>query len=289
MINTLFAFLGGKARQAAWIASHIHQTPHNAYVETCCGSAAVFFAKRPSKIEILNDKERKWPLVFKAIRNHFEDFAGFCSLMDYSKETFDESYYHLRGNPDNLPEWQLGCWAFFQVTASYSGYADAHSFAWRLKGVNPARAWAEKVAVLEPYYKRLRSATCTNFDCLDLIGRCDKPKVLMYVDPPYCGAEFRYKAAKDFSHEALAEVLHAVKHAYIILSHYDIEPYTSYYKEWRQELRPSTQSCKGSTKHSPEEKKAVTEALWFNYDVDVYPYSENGDHDVGLQLGPSGR
>src|SRR5262245_10418725 len=84
-LKTLFPYLGGKARQARWIASHIDSTPHKGYVEPCCGSAAVFFAKKPSKIEILNDKDPRWPLVFQAIRNNLEEVVEFCSMIEYSK------------------------------------------------------------------------------------------------------------------------------------------------------------------------------------------------------------
>jgi hypothetical protein len=117
VLKTLFPYLGGKARQARWIASHIDSTPYTAYVETCCGSAAVFFAKKPCKIEILNDKDPRFQLLFKAIRNNLDEVVDYCSRIEYSKSAFDESYYHLRGNPDRLPEWKLGCWALFQVVA----------------------------------------------------------------------------------------------------------------------------------------------------------------------------
>src|SRR5262249_49274471 len=68
-----------------------------------------------SRIEILNDKDPRYPRIFRAIRNNLEEVMEYCSLIEYSKSAFVESYYHLRGNPDGLAEWQLGCWALFQV------------------------------------------------------------------------------------------------------------------------------------------------------------------------------
>jgi DNA adenine methylase len=270
-LPTLFAHVGGKARQATWIASYIDQIPHKAYIEPCCGSAAVFFAKKPSKIEILNDKEQRYPLLFRAIRNNLDKVIDYCSRIEYSKTAFDESYYHLRGNPDNLPEWQLGCWALFQGSASFSGYADGHSFAWRLKGQTPAIAWQSKLSKLGPYCARLQTATMTIYDCIKFIKKFDKPGVLFYVDPPYFGAEFRYKVAKGFSHEKLRETLHEVRHAKIILSHYDSEPYCTLYRDWRKDTRASSQSCKGNSEHSVEMNKPVVEALWFNYSLENAP------------------
>jgi DNA adenine methylase len=236
-----------------------------AYLEACCGSAAVFFAKQPVKIEVLNDKDRRYPLLFKSIRDHFEEVVEYCSKIEYSKSAFDESYEHLRRNPNDLPEWKLGCWALYQVTASFSGYPDGHSFAWRVKGANPALAWVKKIEGLAPYHRRLQSATFTQYDCIPLIRKCDKKGVLLYVDPPYIKAEFRYRAAKGFDHQVLAATLHQMKRAKVVLSHYDVEPYSSLYGDWRKDTRESTQSCKGGSEHSPLEDKPVTEALWFNY------------------------
>ena len=188
-MQTLFPYLGGKARQALWISDHINMTTHKAYIEACCGSAAVFFAKKPSKIEILNDLDPRFFLLFRALRDNLDEVVEFCSRIEYSKSAFDESYRHLRGNPAGLPDWKLGAWALFQVGASFSGYPDGHSFAWRLKGANPARAWVDKVAKLWAYAERLRYAGFSNYNVFDLLAKCDKPGVLLYVDPPYVGAE----------------------------------------------------------------------------------------------------
>jgi len=264
-VQTLFPYLGGKARQARWISDHINMTAHKAYIEACCGSAAVFFAKKPSKIEILNDLDHRFSLLFRALRDNLDEVVEFCSLIEYSKSAFDESYRHLRGKPDGLPDWKLGAWTLFQVVASFSGYPDGHSFAWRLKGASPARAWVDKVAKLWAYAERLRYAEFFNYNVFDLLAKCDKPGVLLYVDPPYVGAERRYKVAKGFDHQALSDALHGMRQAKVIISHYDSEPYCSFFSDWRVDRKASTQSCKGATVHSPNGSKPVTEAIWFNW------------------------
>ena len=247
------------------ISSHINITKHRAYVEACCGSAAVFFANEPSEIEILNDVDQRFSLLFRALRDNLDEVVEFCSRIEYSKAAFDESYRHLRDNLNNLPDWKLGAWALYQVVASFSGWPDGHSFAWRLKGASPARAWVNKVANLGAYAQRLRHAAFFNYNVFDLMKKCDKPEVLVYVDPPYVGAEHRYKVAKGFDHEALAKTLHGLQHAKVILSHYRCEPYLTFYGDWRSDCMASTQSCKGASIHSPTEDKSVVESLWFNW------------------------
>ncbi len=261
---SLAPYLGGKARQQKWIASYIDDIPHKCYVEPFCGSAAVLWAKQKSKIEVLNDKDKRFPLVFKALRDHPRKAINYLNKIEYSKAAFDESYDILRSDDPQLEDWKLGCWALFQVFASYSGYADAHSFAWRVKGQNPAVAWENKIVSLNWFIKRLREATILNRDAIDLIKSVDKPNVLLYCDPPYAGAEYRYKIAKGFSHELLAETLKNLKHAKVILSHYYAEPYISLYDGWRVEKKKSVQSCSGTTKHSPDEQPKVVEALFIS-------------------------
>ena len=59
-----FHILVAKPGKPGGSLDHINKTEHKAYVEACCGSAAVFFAKKPSKIEILNDLDQRFSLLF---------------------------------------------------------------------------------------------------------------------------------------------------------------------------------------------------------------------------------
>ena len=56
----LFAYIGGKARQAKWISNYIDKIPHHCYLEPFCGAASVFFTKQKVKVEALNDTSRRF-------------------------------------------------------------------------------------------------------------------------------------------------------------------------------------------------------------------------------------
>ena len=261
-MKPIVPYLGGKARQQKWISTVIDAIPHVAYIEPFCGAASIFFAKQKVKLEILNDKDKRFPLIFKALRDNPDKVVRFIKRIEYSKSAFDESYDILRATDAGLPEWKLGCWALFQIFASFSGGPDLHSFAWRLKGQNPATQWKEKADSLRPFINRLRDTTILNMDGIKLIRKADKPGVLLYVDPPYIGAEHRYKVARGFTHEDLADALNTLKHAKVVLSHYFVEPYISLYEGWTVHKQKSVQSCAGSTVHSPDKHPEVMEALF---------------------------
>ena len=56
------------------------------------------------------------------------------------------------------------------------------------------------------------------------------------------------------------DALHGMQQAKVIISHYDSEPYCSFYADWRVDRKASTQSCKGATIHSPTGAKPVVES-----------------------------
>lgn len=65
-MRAAFSYLGGKSRLAPWIASLL--PAHRTYVEPFAGSAAVLFAKAPSKTEILNDLDGNVVTYFRVLR-----------------------------------------------------------------------------------------------------------------------------------------------------------------------------------------------------------------------------
>ena len=259
-MKPLTPYIGGKARQAKWISEYVKTIDHETYGEPFCGSSAVYWHKPSSKLDILNDKDKRFSLMFKALRDKPDEVIEYLNKIEYSKASFDESYNHLRS--DDLEEWQLGCWALYQVFASFSGYPDAHSFAWRKIGQNPAIKWQTRINNLGPYIEKIKNATILCYDGIEFIKKMDKHGVLLYVDPPYKGAEKRYKVSKGFSHEELAKTLSSLKHAKVILSHYYTEPYKTYFEDWEISTQQSVQSCKGGTIHSPQDSKKVVEALF---------------------------
>jgi len=52
-----FGYFGSKNRLAKELCKNL--PPHNAWVEIFCGSAALTLAKKPAKIEVINDLDKE--------------------------------------------------------------------------------------------------------------------------------------------------------------------------------------------------------------------------------------
>jgi len=277
-VKTLFPYAGGKARQAKWIASFVDIAKHSTYVEPFAGAASVFFAKKPANIEILNDTNKLIYYIFKSLRDYPEQFIEYCSLIEYGKESFDEAGQHL--DAEDVEVWKLGAWALFRISAAFSG-VPTNVFGWSMKGQNHASTWMNRIKNLSWYVSRLRHATILNQDGIELIKRVDADHVLIYADPPYIGGELWYDSV-GFDHERLRDTLVSTKRAKIVLSHYYVEPYVSWYRDWHVVTRESSQSCRGNSEDSDRGNMKVTEAIFLNFDPEGGVLDEPGPQDAGI-------
>jgi DNA adenine methylase len=150
----------------------------------------------------------------------------------------------------------MGAWALFNASACFGGAADSHSMRWEC-GKSDASTWQKKIKSLDPFIQRLKFAIILNQDAMKFIKLCDKKGVLLYVDAPYYGTEKYYKCARGFSHVGLCKLLHSLKHAKVVLSHYYAEPYIEMYKDWDIEQQVSRSNIPAYA-----HRKRVIEALF---------------------------
>lgn len=245
-MTTLVAYQGGKVRQAKWIAGVVDSIEHITYVEPFSGPASIFFNKIPSRIEVLNDKDKRFPMIFKALRDEPKEMVKFLKLIEYSRASWDESKDILK--EAELPIHKLGAWALYNIFASRSGMTSDTNFRWaqfvERYGCEAVR-WRKKIKSMGGYIKRLQGAIILNHDVFKLLKTVDRKGVLLYIDPPYVTTKHHYKCG-EFTmemHEKLFNTLNNLKHAKVVLSHYNIEPYATWYKDWEIQTKPSTKCC----------------------------------------------
>lgn len=88
-------YCGGKSKLAEQIAAMLPEHTH--YIEPFAGSLAVLLAKKPSRLEAVNDLDRDLMTFWKVLRERPADLAWACSLTPHSRAEQEYAYGDLSG------------------------------------------------------------------------------------------------------------------------------------------------------------------------------------------------
>ena len=181
-----FSYYGGKQTLAPIILSLIPE--HNTYVEPFCGGAAIFFAKKPSEIEILNDTNRELVNFYYIVKNKFS------ALEKEIRTTLHSRDQHRRAlvvyeNPDMFDEVKRAWSIFVLATQGYAGNIgsswgyDKTGICTRAKTIKNKRE-----AFVKAFAERLEKTQFESIDAIRIIETRDHEDTFFYVDPPYYNA-----------------------------------------------------------------------------------------------------
>lgn len=251
------AYYGGKTTLADRIAALL--PPHEHYVEPYAGSLAVLLAKRPARMETVNDLDKDLMTFWRVLRDRPEDLERVCALTPHSRAE------HLAAYEDATDELEQARRVWVRLTQGRSG--TMRRTGWRYY-VNPSGSSISMAAYLEAYVERLAHAAqrlhAVSLECrpaLEVIAAYGQhDDVLLYVDPPYLGStrarNYRHEMSTAAEHLELADALNAARAA-VVLSGYDSPLYLEAYAGWhRHEIATGT--------GQGHEWSARTEVLWSN-------------------------
>jgi DNA adenine methylase len=160
-------------------------------VEPFAGGAAVFFTKKPSESEVLNDINDNYVFTYRTIKSLTD--AEIAEVKRFNWKSDRETWWKCKGNLKNKTYssklhrlWNFIYWSKF----AYNG------------GVGMG-AWSKfkegKVLNIpfEQIRERLKNTTITQVDYKDTIRTNDAEGTFFYIDPPYYPAnDPRFKSAK---------------------------------------------------------------------------------------------
>lgn len=257
------AYYGAKVTIAERIAALF--PPHEHYVEPFAGSLAVLFAKRPSRMETVNDLDRELMTFWRVLRDRPTDLERVCTLTPHSRaEAAVAPEVVPADHPDRELEIARRVWVRLTQTRT-NGLQRVTG--WRYY-VSPDTSYTSMPGYLAGYVDRMASAaarlTTVSLECLpalDLIGKYGtNPGVLIYADPPYVrstrhSSHYRHEMT-DAEHCDLAAAL-ADARAAVVLSGYHSPLYDELYGGWhRHEIAASAGNSIGP--------RGRVEVLWSN-------------------------
>lgn len=260
-MNTVLKYPGSKWSLASWIIGNFPpEYEKMTYLEPYFGSGAVFFNKKRSVVETINDIDGNVVNLFKVIRENADQLAWLVENTPWSRQEYKQSYELTGDNLEDARRFLVRMWmAIGAKTSDITGWRN------NIKGINGNVVhWNTKlpVRIIDTKARLLHSNSCAvqieNQDALKLIERYNRENVLIYLDPPYklsTRSKRIYKhEMKDSDHVKLLETIRDNK-AKIILSGYDNELYDEYLPGW----------MKQKTNCTAEGGRPSVETIWMNY------------------------
>jgi DNA adenine methylase len=263
-------YYGGKQTIAEQIISFFPD--HGHYVEPFAGSLAVLLAKRPSRMETVNDLDGDLVTFWRVLRDRPQDLQRVCALTPHSRA----EYLNVRSSGPVADELETARRVWMLLTQGRGGTLRPAKTGWRYF-VAPSNSSCGMPDYLDAYVDRmaaaaarLREVSLESLPALDLITKYGRETdVLLYVDPPYLastrgwGNNYRHEMKTEAEHRELAEALHACEAA-VVLSGYPSALYD-------QELYPSWSRVEISSTTGNSTDRARTEVLWSNRPIGDRP------------------
>ena len=262
-MKTPITYYGGKQKLAATILKMI--PAHRLYCEPFVGGAAIFFAKAPSAMEVINDVNSEMINFYKIVQNDFVSLEKYIRITLHSRKSFREASV-IYNNPDMFNEVQRA-WAIWCLAAQ--GFAGMLDGSWGYdvsKNTTTKKISNKRASFTEDYAIRLQNVQIECTDALRIIRSRDSKTAFFYCDPPYFNSDCAHYdgySIEDF--EALLKTLSKVQGKFLLSSYPSpiLKQYTKA-KGWSQiEIKQSVSVAN----NSPKPAKLKTEVLTANYPI----------------------
>jgi len=265
-LKTPISYYGGKQKLANKIISLIPK--HTLYCEPFIGGAAVFFAKSPSEVEVLNDTNKELINFYKMVQNEFVGLEKEIRISLHSRDLHRKASV-IYNNPDMFSEirrawavWVLSTQSFSSQLDSSWGY-DISKNTTTKKIINNRDRFTEEMAI------RLQNVQIESADALYIINGRDSEDSFFYLDPPYFNSDCgHYDGYSEQDFENLLLLMSRIKGKFL-MSSYPSELLKKYcvaneWRTWSIEQNVTVNNKSGNN------KKKI-EVLTSNYPIDLTP------------------
>lgn len=257
-MTPILKYPGAKWRIADWIISHF--PPHEGYLEPFFGSGAVFFNKKPSRVETINDLDGNVVRFFRVCREQPDELAGAIEMTPWAREEFYNAIsIEAVDDVEFARFFAIRCWMTFGARMRVATGWRHTTGAKKDGGPANPKMWGRLPQVVYEVAGRLKNAQIENRRAIDLLSVYNGPKILIYADPPYVlstrtlhGDQYRYEMS-DADHEAFLRACCAHQ-GMILISGYDCELYRNILAGWMID-RVHTTAERGAKRE---------ECLWIN-------------------------
>lgn len=263
ILKTPISYYGGKQNLVTTILPLIPK--HNTYIEPFVGGGAIFWSKKPSEVEIINDYNRELINFYECVQNEFVELEKMVRISLHSRSIHADATV-IYNNPHMFDKLKRA-WAVWVLAAqSFSSMLDGTWGYDKLKGTTSQKIANKREGFTEDLSIRIQNVQIENTDALRIIESRDYKDAFIYCDPPYfnsdCGHYDGY-SKEDF--ENLLKLLSRIKGKFL-MSSYPSDILTNYTKQngwFTKSIEQKVSVANGTGK--PGKKKI--EVLTANYDL----------------------
>lgn len=216
-LKTPISYYGGKQKLASRIVSIIPE--HVLYCEPFIGGAAVFFAKVPSKVEVINDTNRELMNFYKVAKEDFVSLEKEIRISLHSRDLHRKASV-IYNNPDMFGEIKRAWAVWLSASQSFSSQLDSNWGYDKQSNTTSKRIQNKKDNFVEEMAIRLQNCQIECADALYVIASRDTENSFFYCDPPYynsnCG---HYNGYSEQDFEALLFLLSKIKGKFLLSSY----------------------------------------------------------------------
>ncbi len=127
----IIPWIGGKRRLVDLLLSRF--PPHSCYVEVFAGGAAVFFARHPADVEVLNDVNGDLVNLYRVVTHHLEEFVRQFKWAITSRQVFK---WLQETRPETLTDVQRAARFFYLQQQSFGGKVAGQTFGKAVVSIN---------------------------------------------------------------------------------------------------------------------------------------------------------
>ena len=215
-MKTPISYYGGKQQLAKTILGLI--PPHRLYCEPFFGGGAVFFAKEPATVEIINDTNGELVNFYRVVKQDFKALEKEVAITLYSRRQHNRAWVVYQ-NPDMFDSVKRA-WAIWVLANTSYGSKLNGTFAYDRKGCNNKKPANKRLDFKADYAHRLQRVLIESCDALRIIKSRDVPDGFFYLDPPYVGADQgHYDGYTQEDFDRLLSMLETIKGKFLLSSY----------------------------------------------------------------------
>jgi DNA adenine methylase len=232
-MKTPITYYGGKQKMVTIILPRIPQ--HVLYCEPFIGGGAVFWAKPPSEVEVINDTNRELINFYRIVQQDFVSLEKEVRISLHSRDIYNDAL-HIYQRPKMFSELKRA-WAVWVLTAMGFSSILGGSFGYDIaKRTTSKKIRNKRENFTEEFAIRLQEVQIECADAIRIIRSRDSINSFFYVDPPYFNSDMgHYDGYTKEDFEMLLDALSKIEGKFL-LSSYPSDILSEYVKrnKWQQ-------------------------------------------------------